>query len=163
GAMLDDMERTRLFDELLFGRCSSARAYWEQRGRPDLCADPWRAVSIRAPIDRVRAAIDDDADVRGFCFVLVVHTDDECEIGGARVGRVVRGGVRLFVDVSPRGLAGSWVRRIAPDVDVISIDGTVTSLANAAAGLFVAGVDVDVTKLAAIGPAPQSSRTMRVE
>jgi acyl transferase domain-containing protein/3-hydroxymyristoyl/3-hydroxydecanoyl-(acyl carrier protein) dehydratase len=245
GRMLDDMERSRLFDDVLAGNFASARAYWESAGRPDLARDPWRAVSVRAPIERIRAACEAD-DVRGFCFVLVVHTDDEAELGGApfavdrvvralgvaaapmpqmpsvhcplldpaaaayrelhhrevvkvaarlhshgaeaplrltsddvadailaqarrtvdvpaRVRAVVAGGVRVLVDASPRGLTASWIKRIDPTLDVVAVDGTVASLASAAAELFVAGVDVDFAKLHAVSPRPVPARTMHVD
>ena len=46
-------------------------------------------------------------------------------------------GVRTFIDVSPRGLVGSWCRRILPDARVIVIDDDATASARAlaAAGL----------------------------
>ncbi len=261
GAMLMDMERSRLFDEILFGPSpegapgfEAARAHWAHLGRAgrgpvaDLAAkladDPWRAVVVRAPVDAVRAAC---ADTGGLCFVLVVHTDDEVEIGGAPaavdgvsralgvtgapmprmpavhcpligpardayralhrrrvsesgvrtwshgvdgeltcsdddacadavlaqasravdfpalVRRVIDAGVRVIVDVSPRGLAGTWAARTAgARADVVSVDGTLASLAAAAARLHVAGVDVDVTRLAALAERPAPARVLRV-
>lgn len=73
----------------------------------------------------------------------------------ALLTRVVDDGARLILDVSPRGLAGSWATRTLAHrglgaVDVISLGHDLPSLFSAAARLAVAGVPITPERLRAL-------------
>lgn len=83
GAMFADMRDTRHFDDAAGGAFEAARAHWRAAGRADLAdGAPWRALVVRAPLASIEAALA-LPDVVGRVFLLVIHGDDEAEIGGA--------------------------------------------------------------------------------
>ena len=83
GALFAEMKDTRHFDQAAGGAFEAARAHWHAAGLPELAErDPWRAVVVRAPVDAVREALR-APEAQGLVFLLVIHADDEVELGGA--------------------------------------------------------------------------------
>ncbi|MCC7071419.1 MAG: beta keto-acyl synthase [Deltaproteobacteria bacterium] len=83
GALFAEMRDTRHFDLVAGGAFAAARAHWRTQGRTELSDGlPWRAVVVRAPLGAVEAALALD-NVAGRAFLLVIHADDEVELGGA--------------------------------------------------------------------------------